>query len=58
VILNTYLPRHRLDAGILGTMGIGVGYAIAAAVVHRNKKVVCIQGDSAFGFSGFEVEVL
>ncbi|KAL4221918.1 2-hydroxyacyl-CoA lyase 1 [Mactra antiquata] len=56
------LPRHRLDAGTFGTMGVGVGFAIAAAVYCRDympeKRVICIQGDSAFGFSGFEVETV
>ncbi|KAF2076019.1 hypothetical protein CYY_002679 [Polysphondylium violaceum] len=50
-------PRCRLDAGTLGTMGVGVGYAIAAAIVCPQQKVVCVQGDSAFGFSAMEVEV-
>jgi 2-hydroxyacyl-CoA lyase 1 len=50
-------PRTRLDAGTFGTMGVGCGFAIAAAAVHPERKVVCVQGDSAFGFSGMEVEV-
>jgi len=49
-------PRRRLDAGSFGTMGVGLGQAIAAQVVHPEKKVICIEGDSAFGFSGMEVE--
>jgi len=56
-LINNYFPRHRLDSGVLGTMGVGLGYAIAAAIIHPDKKVVTIQGDSAFGFSGMEVEV-
>ena len=40
-----------------GTMGVGMGFAIAAAAVHPDKKVVAVEGDSAFGFSGMEVEV-
>jgi len=56
-VLPNYEPRHRLDAGSFGTMGVGLGFAIAAAVVHPEKKVVSVQGDSAFGFSGMEVEV-
>ena len=56
-VLPNYLPRHRLDAGSFGTMGVGLPYAIAAAVVHPDKRVVAIEGDSAFGFSGMEVEV-
>jgi thiamine pyrophosphate-dependent acetolactate synthase large subunit-like protein len=38
-------------------MGVGAGYAIAAAVVHPGKPVVALMGDGAFGFSGMEVEV-
>jgi 2-hydroxyacyl-CoA lyase 1 len=49
-------PRLRLDAGSFGTMGVGLGQAIAAAAVHPDKQVICIEGDSAFGFSGMEVE--
>uniref|UniRef100_A0A8C7KCL0 2-hydroxyacyl-CoA lyase n=1 Tax=Oncorhynchus kisutch TaxID=8019 RepID=A0A8C7KCL0_ONCKI len=61
-MLNNYLPRHRLDAGTFGTMGVGLGFAIAAATVQRNQntgqRVVCVEGDSAFGFSGMEVETM
>ncbi|MBW2231087.1 MAG: oxalyl-CoA decarboxylase [Deltaproteobacteria bacterium] len=49
-------PRLRLDAGSFGTMGVGLGQAIAAAIVHPDKKIICVEGDSAFGFSGMEVE--
>jgi len=59
-ILLNYFPRHRLDAGTFGTMGVGLGFAIAAAMVcardSPSKRVVCIEGDSAFGFSGMEFE--
>jgi 2-hydroxyacyl-CoA lyase 1 len=52
----------RLDAGTFGTMGVGIGFALAAALWCRDyapgKRVVCIQGDSAFGFSGMEIESL
>jgi 2-hydroxyacyl-CoA lyase 1 len=37
-------------------MGVGLGFAIAAAAVHPDRKVVAVEGDSAFGFSGMEVE--
>lgn len=61
-MLNNYLPRHRLDAGTFGTMGVGLGFAIAAAAVERTnskpQRVVCVEGDSAFGFSGMEVETM
>ena len=51
-------PRHRLDAGTYGTMGVGLGFAIAAAVTNPDKPVVSVQGDSAFGFSGMELETM
>jgi 2-hydroxyacyl-CoA lyase 1 len=56
-VLPNYEPRSRLDAGSFGTMGVGLGFAIAAAAVHPDRKVVAVEGDSAFGFSGMEVEV-
>jgi oxalyl-CoA decarboxylase len=52
-----YQPRKRLDSGTWGIMGIGMGYAIGAAVVS-GKPVVAIEGDSAFGFSGMEIETI
>ncbi len=55
-MMPNYAPRQRLDAGSFGTMGVGPGFAIAAAVVHPERRVFCIEGDSAFGFSGMEVE--
>uniref|UniRef100_A0A1A8EC95 2-hydroxyacyl-CoA lyase 1 n=1 Tax=Nothobranchius kadleci TaxID=1051664 RepID=A0A1A8EC95_NOTKA len=61
-MLNNSLPRHRLDAGTFGTMGVGLGFAVAAAAVERSRekgrRVVCVEGDSAFGFSGMEVETM
>ena len=49
-VLDMHEPRHRLDCGTWGVMGIGMGYAIGAAI-SMGKQVVCIEGDSAFGFS-------
>ncbi|MCV6968600.1 oxalyl-CoA decarboxylase [Mycobacterium bohemicum] len=56
-VIDMQLPRHRLDTGTWGVMGIGMGYAIAAAV-ETGKPVVAVEGDSAFGFSGMEVETI
>jgi oxalyl-CoA decarboxylase len=56
-VIDMQLPRHRLDSGTWGVMGIGMGYAIAAAV-ETGAPVVAIEGDSAFGFSGMEVETI
>ena len=64
-------PRLRLDAGTHATMGVGMGYAIAAhsaynipnaeghaGSLNSRKKIVCLEGDSAFGFSMAEVETM
>jgi oxalyl-CoA decarboxylase len=56
-ILNMYEPRKRLDSGTWGVMGVGLGYAIAAAV-ESGSQVVAVEGDSAFGFSGMEIETM
>ncbi|KAF2707944.1 putative 2-hydroxyphytanoyl-CoA lyase [Pleomassaria siparia CBS 279.74] len=62
--------RLRLDAGTYATMGVGLPYAIAAHEAYngpgastcsgpaRRKKVVAIEGDSAFGFTGMEIETM
>lgn len=56
-VINMYSPRKRLDCGTWGVMGVGMGYAIGAAVTS-GQQVVCIEGDSAFGFSGMEIETI
>ena len=56
-IIDIYKPRKRLDVGTWGIMGIGQGQAIAAAV-ETGKPVLAVEGDSAFGFSGMEVETI
>ncbi|HUN42772.1 MAG TPA: thiamine pyrophosphate-binding protein [Acetobacteraceae bacterium] len=56
--LNNYGPRQRLDAGSYGTMGVGLGFVIAACVVHPDRPVVHVSGDSAIGFSGMEIETI
>jgi oxalyl-CoA decarboxylase len=56
-VIDMYQPRKRLDVGTWGVMGIGMGSAIAAAV-ETGKPVLAVEGDSAFGFSGMEVETI
>src|SRR5213595_289147 len=56
-IVDMYKPRKRLDVGTWGVMGIGMGFSVAATVVS-GLPVIAIEGDSAFGFSGMEVETI
>lgn len=66
-IFSVTKPRQRLDAGTYATMGVGLGYAIAAEIAYNHtretgtstrKRVVAIEGDSAFGFSLPEIETM
>lgn len=56
-IVDIHKPRKRLDVGTWGIMGIGMGSAVAGAVETGNQ-VLAVEGDSAFGFSGMEVETI
>lgn len=56
-IIDMYQPRKRLDVGTWGVMGIGMGYAVGAAI-ETGKPVLAVEGDSAFGFSGMEIETI
>jgi oxalyl-CoA decarboxylase len=56
-VIDMYQPRKRLDVGTWGVMGVGMGFAIAAAI-ETGKPVLAIEGDSAFGFCGMEVETI
>ena len=56
-VIDMYKPRKRLDVGTWGVMGVGMGFAIAAAVETGNR-VLAVEGDSAFGFCGMEVETI
>jgi 2-hydroxyacyl-CoA lyase len=56
--LNVADARSCLNAGTYGTMGVGLGHAIAACIVHPDRPVIHLSGDSAIGFSGMEMETL
>lgn len=56
-IIDIHKPRKRVDVGTWGIMGIGMGAAIAATV-ETGHPVLAVEGDSAFGFSGMEVETI
>lgn len=56
-VIDMYQPRKRLDVGTWGVMGVGLGFAVAAAI-ETGKPVLAVEGDSAFGFCGMEVETI
>jgi 2-hydroxyacyl-CoA lyase 1 len=57
-MLPVFSAKACLNAGTYGTMGLGLGQAIAAAIVHPDRPVIHLSGDSAIGFSGMEMETL
>src|SRR6202521_3108747 len=56
-VVDMYQPRKRLDVGTWGVMGIGMGFAVGAAI-ETGKPVLAVEGDSAFGVCGMEVETV
>ncbi|MEA5097576.1 MAG: oxalyl-CoA decarboxylase [Burkholderiaceae bacterium] len=55
MIVDMYKPRKRVDTGTWGIMGLGGG-AVVGAANATGQSVISVQGDSAFGFSGMEIE--
>lgn len=56
-VIDILQPRHRLDTGTWGVMGIGMGYA-AGVAVETGKPVIALEGDSAFGFDAMDIETI
>ncbi len=57
-VINAWEPGHWLDAGPMGTLGAGTGYAIATKVARPDKQVAVLFGDGAFGLNGMDFETL
>jgi acetolactate synthase-1/2/3 large subunit len=49
-------PRHYLDAGAFGCLGVGTPFGVAAALLHPGRQVVTITGDGAFGINAMEID--
>lgn len=49
-------PGHWMDPGPFGCLGVGAPFAMAARVVHPDRRVLVVHGDGAFGFNGMEYE--
>lgn len=48
--------RTYLDAGAFGCLGVGVPYAIAAALAFPERQVISVNGDGAFGINAMEID--
>ena len=52
------VPRNGtwMDPGPLGTLGVGMPFALAAQKAHPDKRVLIVYGDGSFGLNGFEFD--
>ncbi|MGE3361682.1 MAG: thiamine pyrophosphate-binding protein [Acidimicrobiia bacterium] len=52
------VPKHGgwMDPGPLGTLGVGMPFALAAQLAHPDRRVLIIYGDGSFGLNGFEFD--
>ena len=48
--------RTYMDAGAFGCLGIGVPFAIAAALAFPRRQVISVNGDGAFGINAMEID--
>jgi acetolactate synthase-1/2/3 large subunit len=55
-VIQPRKPGHWLDPGPLGTLGVGMPFALAAKVALPHKEALILFGDGAFGFNGFEFD--
>jgi acetolactate synthase-1/2/3 large subunit len=51
-------PGHWMDPGPLGTLGVGIPFALAAKYARPDKEVVCLFGDGAFSLTGWDFETM
>jgi acetolactate synthase-1/2/3 large subunit len=54
--IPTFLPRHRINSGTFGTMGVGLPFGIGAKVAAPDRQVVVLHGDGSFGLNGLELD--
>ena len=54
--IPTYVPRHRLNSGVFGTMGVGLPFGVGAKVAKPDKQVLVLHGDGSFGLNAMELD--
>jgi thiamine pyrophosphate-dependent acetolactate synthase large subunit-like protein len=56
--IPTFVPRHRLNSGTFGTMGVGLPFGLGAKVACPDKPVIVLHGDGSFGMNAMELDTL
>lgn len=54
--LSTYAPRHRLNSGPLGTMGVGLPFGLGAKLAEPQTQVLVLHGDGSMGLNAMELD--
>ncbi|MEI9805595.1 MAG: thiamine pyrophosphate-dependent enzyme [Pseudolabrys sp.] len=54
--IQTFVARHRLNSGTLGTMGVGLPFGVGAKVAKPGTQVVVLHGDGSFGLNAMELD--
>ena len=54
--IPTFVPRHRLNSGVFGTMGVGMPFGLGAKVACPDRPVVVLHGDGSFGMNAMEFD--
>jgi acetolactate synthase-1/2/3 large subunit len=57
-VVKPHLPGHWMDPGPLGTLGVGIGFAMAAKLARPDQEVLCYFGDGALSLTGFDFETM
>jgi acetolactate synthase-1/2/3 large subunit len=54
--IPTFFPRHRINSGTFGTMGVGMPFGVGAKVARPDKQVIVLHGDGSFGLNCMELD--
>ncbi|RKT87884.1 acetolactate synthase-1/2/3 large subunit [Saccharopolyspora antimicrobica] len=57
-VIQPKAPGHWMDPGPLGTLGVGLPFAMAAKHARPDEEVVCLFGDGAFSLTGWDFETM
>lgn len=55
-IIPSFVPNHRLNSGVFGTMGVGMPFGVGAKAAAPDKQVIVLHGDGSFGMNAMEFD--
>jgi thiamine pyrophosphate-dependent acetolactate synthase large subunit-like protein len=54
--IPSFVPNHRMNSGVFGTMGVGLPLGVGAKLAAPDKQVVVLHGDGSFGMNAMEFD--